>query len=146
LSTLQYNSGDEMNKKNIYIGIFLILIGAWFYAALSTFKTDDRSFPKKLVIEEGTVRTEDEVAEAISREMGFDLEGAYKTGYSPRDVSEYLIKYPHSLSITFYDGKYYEGRNTVPYFIPLSVCMFLFVIGIIMILSGLKSRKKQFKQ
>jgi hypothetical protein len=130
-----------LNKKNILIGLVFILIGIWFYSALSSFATEEDSFPKKIILREGVVRTEFEVAEALSKEMDFDLEGAYKTGYTSIDVAEYLIKEPHDLSVTFYDGRFYEGRKTVPYIIPLAVCMLLILIGAGMILFNLKPKK-----
>jgi hypothetical protein len=130
-----------MKRKIVFIGIAFIVIGAWIYTALSSFGVEDKSFPKRLIINEGTVRTEVEVAEALAKEMDFDLEGAYKTGYTPMDVANYLMQVPHTLSITFYDGKFYHGRRTVPYFIPLSICILLISIGVIMILSGIKAKK-----
>ena len=130
-----------MKRKIVFIGIAFIVIGAWIYTALSSFGVEDTSFPKRLVIKEGTVRTDVEVAEALAKEMGFDLEGAYKTGYTPIDVANYLMQEPHTLSITLYEGKFYHGRRTVPYFIPLSICILLISIGVIMILSGIKAKK-----
>lgn len=87
------------------------------------------SSPKSIFIREGIERSTKEVARDLSTEMGFDLEGAYKTGYNSEDVVEYLIAQPHSLSISFYKGKYYENRLTVLYIIPFSVCIILFIIG-----------------
>ncbi|MBI4707829.1 MAG: hypothetical protein HY761_07900 [Candidatus Omnitrophica bacterium] len=130
-----------MNKKYLFIGLVFILIGIWFYTALSTFEVDDTSFPGKLIIKEGKVRTEDEVAGILAKELGFDLEGAYKTGYTSADVIEYLIKQPHEFPVSFYEGKFYEGRKTVPYLIPLAVCIFLIVTGTGICLFGLKSKK-----
>ncbi len=133
-----------MNKRKLLIGLALVLIGAWFYFALSTFKIEDTEndlFAKKIVIREGTVRSEDEVAEALSKELDFDLKGAYKTGYTPVHVIEYLINQPHNYRIAFYDGKFYEGRKTVPYIIPAMICMLIALAGIAVILAGFKSRK-----
>jgi len=130
-----------MNRKYLFIGSALILTGIWFYMALSTFETDDTSFPSRLVINEGTVRSSDEIAEVLAKELGFDLEGAYKTGYTSSDVVDYLIKQPHKFPVTFHDGQFYEGRKTVSYLIPLAVCMLIIVTGAVMILVSLKSRK-----
>ena len=130
-----------MKRNVVFTGIAFIVIGAWIYTALSSFGVEDTSFPKRLIIEEGTLRTEVEVAEALSREMGFDLEGAYKTGYTPMDVANYLMQEPHTLPITFHDGKFYHGRRSVPYFIPLSICILLISTGVIMILFGIKAKK-----
>lgn len=130
-----------MNKKNLFIGLALILTGIWCYTALSTFEVDDTSFPGKLIIKEGTVRSSDEIAEVLAKELGFDLEGAFKTGYTSADVSEYLMQQPHKFPITFYNGKFYEGRKTVPYLIPLSACILMIVTGAVMIILSLKFRK-----
>jgi hypothetical protein len=130
-----------MNKKKLFIGLALIVTGIWFYTALSTFEVDDTSFPSKLIIKEGTVRSSDEIAEILAKEMGFDLEGAYKTGYTSMDVLDYLMQQPHQFPVTFYEGKFYEGRKTVSYLIPLSVCILLIFTGLIMVLLSLKSKK-----
>lgn len=130
-----------MNKKKVLSGLVLIFIGIWFYTAISSFKIEENSFPERMIIQEGIVRTADEVAEALAKEMDFDLDGAYKSGYTPDDVIEYLIKEPHSLSVTFYDGQFYTGRRTVIHLIPLSVCIVLIIIGAVMVLVNLKSKK-----
>ncbi len=130
-----------MNKKYLFIGLVFILTGIWFYTALSTFEVDDTSSPGKLIIKEGTVRTADEIADILAKELGFDLEGAYKTGYAPADVIEYLMQQPHEFPVTFYNGKFYEGRRTVPYLMPLAVCILLIVTGTGLFLFGLKSKK-----
>ena len=80
---------------------------------MSSFKIEEGSSPERLVIREGAIRTEDEVAQKLSEDMGFDLEGAYKTGYTPRHVIEYLITEPHEFDVTFYNKRFYEGRMTV---------------------------------
>ncbi len=130
-----------MSKKKVFIGIAFVLIGIWFYIALSTFSIDETSFPKKLIIQEGTVRTADEVAEALSKEMGFDLEGAFKSGYNSREVVNYLIQEPHKLDITMHDGNFYQERKTVPHIIPLSISIILIVFGTVMTLFGFKTKK-----
>jgi len=130
-----------MNKKKLLIGLVFILLGVWVYTALSTFNVEEGSDPGKIIIKEGVVRTEDEVAEALAKDLGFDLEGAYRSGYTPMHVVEYLINQPHKYPVTFYAGKYYEGRKTVLYFIPLSVSIFLAMIGAGIILSGVGSKK-----
>ena len=130
-----------MNKKNVFIGIGLILIGVWFYSSLGSFEVEEDSFPQELIIREGTVRTEREIAEALSKEAGFDLEGAYKTGYTPMDVIDYLMNQPHKLSVTNYKGRFYLDRKTVPYIIPLAICILIILTGIIITLYNLKSRK-----
>jgi hypothetical protein len=130
-----------MNKKKVLSGLVLILIGIWIYTALSSFKIEENSFPKKMIIQEGIVRTSDEVAGALAKEMDFDLDGAYKSGYTPDDVIEYLINEPHSLSVTFHEGQFYTGQRTVLQLIPLSVAIVIIVIGIVMVLVNLKTRK-----
>ena len=130
-----------MSKKKVFIGITIALIGIWFSMALSTFTVDETSFPKKLIIQEGTVRTADEVAEALSKEMGFDLEGAFKSGYTSMEVVNYLIKEPHKLDITMHDGTFYQGRKTVPRIVPLSISIIFIVLGTVMTLLGFKSKK-----
>ena len=132
---------SEMNKKKLCIGLTCVLMGIWFFTALSTFDVDNTSFPDKLIIREGSVRTAEETAEVLAKELGFDLEGAYKTGYTSGDIIEYLMKQPHSVPLTFYNGKFYEGRKTVPYLLPLSVCFVLVVTGIVMTLISLKPKK-----
>ena len=130
-----------MNKKKLLLGLVFILLGIWVYTALSTFKVEEGSDPERIIIKEGVVRTEDEVAEALAGDLGFDLEGAYRSGYTPMHVVEYLINQPHKYPVTFYNGKYYEGRKTVLSFIPLSVSIFLAMIGAGIILSGVGSKK-----
>jgi len=132
---------SEMNKKKLFIGLILVLLGIWFYTALSTFEVDDSAFPSRLIVREGTLRSADEVAEVLSNELGFDLEGAYKTGYTSRDVLEYLMQQPHSFPVTFHNGKFFEGRKTIPYLIPVFVCIALVIAGVIITLTGLKSKK-----
>ena len=127
-----------MNKKYIIIGTIFILIGAWFYAALSALKIEQGSDPKKIIIRDGIIRTEDELAYALAEDMGFDLKGAYKVGYTPRDVVDFLIKEPHKYKITVYNNRFYEGRITVRYAIPLSICIFLIFLGAGIIIKALK--------
>ena len=130
-----------MDRKKIFTGLTVIIIGVWFYFALSTFQTEEHTFLKKLIIKEGTIRTEEEVAEALANNMGFDLEGAYKSGYTSSDVIEYLIQEPHTLSVTYHEGRFYQGRRTVPYIIPLAVCILFVLTGMLILLFALKSRK-----
>ncbi len=126
-----------MNKKNIILGIILVIISVWIYTAMSTFKVLPGSSPKSLIIRDGVERTAGEVADALSEEMGFDLEGAYKTGYAPEDVVEYLISQPHTRRISFHRGKYFEGRITILNIIPLMVCIVFFIMGtVILIFKG----------
>ena len=129
-----------MNIKNIVAGLVVILVGIWFYSALSSFKVEKGSDPKRIVIKEGVVRTESEVAKALADDMGFDLEGAYKSGYTSMHIVEYLIKEPHSYPVTFHQGRYYEGRKTVLHIIPFSVCIAIIVIGAGIILFKGKKR------
>lgn len=126
------------NKKSILTGIVLIIIAIWFYSALSVFKIEDGSDPKRIIIKEGVVRTETFVAKELSDDMGFDLDGAYKIGYRPSDVIDFLINEPHDYSVTYYNGRYYEGRKTVLYAIPFFTSVFIFVAGILIIISGNK--------
>ncbi len=130
-----------MNIKYIVIGITFILIGVWSYTALSTFKVVEGSNPKTLIIKEGVIKTETEVAKALSDEMGFDLEGAYKTGFTPMDVIEYLIKEPHKYPVTYHDGKFYESRKTVWYIFPLLFCILSVIFGAGLILFKGRSKK-----
>ena len=130
-----------MNKRNTVIGIIFILLSVWIYVAMSSFKIEEGSDPERLVIREGAVRTEDEVAQKLSEEMGFDLEGAYQTGYTPRHVIEFLIKEPHEFDVTFYRNTFYEKRITLLRIIPISISIFLVIIGI-----ALATPKGQFKR
>ena len=130
-----------MNIKNTVLGIIIILLSVWIYSAISSFKIEEGSNPERLVIREGNIRTEDEVAEKLSEDMGFDLEGAYKTGYTPRHVVEYLIAEPHEFDVTFYNNNFYEGRLTILHMIPLAVSIFLAIIGI-----GLATPKTKFRR
>ena len=119
-----------MNLKFAVPGIILILVSVWIYSAISSFKIEEGSTPERLVIREGNIRTENEVAERLSEDMGFDLEGAYKTGYTPRHVVEYLIAEPHDFDVTFYNNSFYEGRLTILRMIPLAISFFMAIIGI----------------
>ncbi|MBI4850117.1 MAG: hypothetical protein HY808_16340 [Nitrospirae bacterium] len=130
-----------MNIRYTFIGIIAVLAGVWLYAALSALEVEEGSFPKKVIIKEGIIRSEEDVARVLSDEKGFDLEGAYKTGFSPLDVIDYLSKEPHKYPVTLYDGKFYEGRQTVVHLIPLSVCILLIAGGILLII--LKGRAKK---
>ncbi len=118
-----------MNKKNIFVGLIFILLSVWFYTALSSFNTVPDSFPQKLVVREGIERSAKEVAKKLADDMGFDLDGSYKSGYTPDDVVEYLISQPHTFNISFYKGAYYDGRITISRYIPFSICIILFLIG-----------------
>jgi flagellar basal body-associated protein FliL len=118
-----------MNKKNIIIGIVFIAIGLWLYFALSSFKAEENSSPKRIIIKEGIVKSEDEVARALAVEAGFDLNEAYKTGFTSRDIIDFLMKERHKLSFIFYNGRFYEDRITIPYVIPLSVCIIIIAVG-----------------
>lgn len=129
-----------MNIKYVSIGIIFILISIWFYAALSSFKEIPGSYPASIIVRDGIERSAKDVAIKLADDIGFDLEGAYKSGYNHNDVVDYLISQPHSLNITIYEGKYYEGRMTVLHIIPFSVCSVLFVTGIAIII--FKGRKK----
>ncbi len=130
-----------MNKKIIVIGIALILVGIWFYSALSSFEVEEGTHLKRLIIREGIVRTEDEVARALADEMDFDIEGAYKIGYTARDVADYLMKEPHKHSFTYHEGRYYQGRVTIPYLIPFAVSLFFVLIGIgTILLKGIRKK------
>jgi hypothetical protein len=130
-----------MNIRNIISGFIIAAIGVWIYFAMSSFEIEEGSNPKKLVIREGNVRTETEVAKALADEMNFDLEGAYKTGYTPMDVVEYLINHPHKRSFSFYEGRWYEGRITLLRIVPLSVCIIFIVIGVAMVIFAGRSKK-----
>lgn len=130
-----------MNKRNTVLGIIIILLSVWIYSAMSSFKIEEGSDPERLVIREGIIRTEEEVAEKLSKEMGFDLEGAYKTGYTPRHVAEYLIGEPHEFDVTFYNNSFYQSRMTIPRMIPLILCIFLFIVGIALATPRTKFRR-----
>lgn len=118
-----------MNKTNFVIGSTLFLIGLWFFAALSTLEIEKGSDPKRVIIREGVVRTEEELANALAEDTGFDLEGAYREGYTPRDVVDFLIRAPHKYKITVYKNRFYEGRITIRYIIPFSISLFFIVLG-----------------
>jgi hypothetical protein len=124
----------DLDKKSITIGIILILIGIWFYAALSVLEIEEGSNPKRVVIREGIIRPDDELAYALAKDLDFDLKGAYEEGYTPRDVVDYLVKQPHKYSIALYHNRFYEGRITVLYMIPLSLCLFFIVAGTVIII------------
>lgn len=132
-----------MNKRNIATGIFFIIIGVWFYLSLSSFEIEKGTDPKTLVIRQGILRTDTEIAEALASETGFDLKGAYQMGYSPRHVVDYLMKRPHKLLVAYYDGEFYEGRITVPYIYPLTVCIIVTFIGIGMVIFTGKRREEK---
>ena len=119
-----------MNLKHTVPGIILILVAVWTYSAMSSFKIEEGSNPERLIIREGNIRTENEVAEKLSEEMGFDLEGAYKTGYTPRHVVEYLLAEPHEFDVTLHNNSFYEGRLTILRMIPLAISFFMAIIGI----------------
>jgi len=118
-----------MNKRNIFIGFIFILISIWMYSALSSFSVLPGPFPKSIVIREGIERPVDEVAKKLADDFGFDLDGAYRSGYTPSDIVEYLISQPHTFDVSFYEGRFYEGRVTVLHILPFSVCIFLFLAG-----------------
>ena len=118
-----------MNKKNIIIGFICIFIAVWLYAVLYVLKIEEGSDPERLIIREGIVRTYEELADALAEGMDFDLESAYKEGYTSRDVVDYLIRKPHKYSITLYKNRFYEGRITFPYIIPFLICIFFSILG-----------------
>lgn len=131
-----------MKKKNLIVGLIFILTGIWFYSALSSFHVEEGEFLKKIIVREGTVTSQDEVAEALAKDMGFDLDGAYKSGYTSTDVIEYLLNEPHKLSVTYYKGNFYVGRVTVLRAIPAAICTVLIIVGVIAILTGLRKKPK----
>ncbi len=132
-----------MNKKNIATGIFFIIIGVWFYLSLFAFDIEKGSYPRKLVIREGIARTNAEVAAALANETGFDLKGAYKMGYTPVHVVDFLINEPHKLSFIFYDGEFYEGRITMTYIYPIIVCILFVLMGIAIVVFAGKDRRDE---
>jgi hypothetical protein len=132
-----------MRKNVLFTGIVLVLIGAWFYFSINAFETDSTTFPSQLIIDQGTERLESEVAQALSEEAGFDLEGAYKSGYTPMDVINYLMNEPHSLSITHYKGRFYEGRRTISRFIPVTVCIVITIAGVITTCLAFRKKTKE---
>ncbi len=128
-----------MNKRNIAVGLIFILLSVWIYFTLSTFEKEPGSFPVKIILREGIERSVKEVAEKLSADSGFDLEGAYKTGYTPADVADYLMNHPHTFPVSFHNGKYFEGRVTLMRIIPFSISIFLFITGaVILIVKGKK--------
>ena len=118
-----------MDKKSTGIGIVFIVIGIWFYAALCSFEVQEGPDMKKIIVKEGIVRTEHEIASLLASEMDFDISGAYKMGHTTRDVIEFLMKEPHNLSVSFYKGRYYEDRKTVLYIIPFLICVLFVITG-----------------
>ncbi|RJQ49627.1 MAG: hypothetical protein C4538_01915 [Nitrospiraceae bacterium] len=121
--------------------MIFIVIGIWLYAVQSLLPSEDESSPQKIILKEGTLRTDVEIAEALAYEMGFDLEGAYRTGYTTGDIIDYLKKEPHKYSFSVYQGKYYEGRITLAKMIPLAAGIICIMIGILVLL--LKGRSKK---
>lgn len=119
----------RINTKSTGIGISFIVLGVWFYAALSSFEVQKGPGMKRIVLREGIEKTEDEIARALAGKAGFDIEGAYRTGYSSRDVIEHLAKEPHTLQFAFHSGRYYVGRETCPYILPFSVCILCIAVG-----------------
>lgn len=130
-----------INKRTVS-GVILIIISIWFYAALSSFEVVADSFPKSIIVREGIERSANDVAKKLADELGFDLDGAYKSGYNTNNVIEYLISQPHNYRISFYKGKYYEGRITILHILPFSACIFLFLTGLAIIIFRRKTRNK----
>ncbi len=118
-----------MNNKNIIIGIICIIISVWLFAALFALKVEEGSDPELLIIREGIARTYEELADALAEGTDFDLESAYKEGYSSRDAVNYLLRMPHKYSITLYKNRFYEGRITIPYIMPFLICIFFSILG-----------------
>lgn len=118
-----------MDIKNIAIAVICIVIAVWLYAALSVLKVEEGSDPELLIIREGIARTYEELADALAEGTDFDLESAYKEGYSSRDAVNYLLRKPHKYSITLYKNRFYEGRITIPYIIPFLICIFFSILG-----------------
>ena len=112
----------------------------WLFISLSFLKVEQGSNPKRVIIREGIIRSEEELAHALAYDTGFDLKGAYARGFTSRDVVDYLVKQPHEYSFAFYDNRFYEGRITVLYIIPLSVCLLLIVLGTAIIIKKSKSK------
>jgi hypothetical protein len=79
----------------------------------------------------------------LADELDFDLDGAYISGFTPRDVIDFLMKETYSYPVTFYNGRYYEGRTTIRHIIPFSVCVGMVVIGTVILL--FKSRSESGK-
>ena len=130
-----------INKKNILIGIVLIVIGLWFYFALSSFEIEKGYDSKKIIVKEGEVQAENELAKDLAMEMGFDLEGAYQAGHTPRNIIEFLMEESSDFSITFYEGRYYDGRVTILYKYPFAVCvLFIFVGAVLIVFTGFRKK------
>ncbi len=133
-----------MSKKHIAIGIIFIVIGIWIYSAMSSLEIERGPDYKKLIIKEGEMKSESEVAAALAYEMGFDLEGAYRSGYIDRDIIEYLSKESHSFSLTFFQGRFYMDRFTVPYVIPKALYIIFFIAGTaIIVFKGIRRKKSR---
>ncbi len=118
-----------MNNKNIIIGIICITISVWLFAALFALEVEEGSDPEQLIIREGIARTYEELADALAKGTDFDLESAYKEGYSSRDIVKYLLRKPHKYSITLYKNRFYEGRITIPYIMPFLICILFSILG-----------------
>lgn len=126
-----------MNARYIFVGIAILITGVWIYIAQSLLGAEETPKGKRLIIKEGNERTEDEVAAALAKETGFDLEGAYTTGYTTGDIIDFLTKEPHKYDISSYKGKYYEGRITISRTYPLAASFMLIIAGIaILIFKG----------
>ncbi len=129
-----------MNRKRVFISAVFVFLGVWFYFALSTFKVEERSDHKRLIIKEGAVRSERDAAELLALELEFDLKAAYESGYTTVDVIEYLINQPHEYDVSVYNGIYYEGRKTIAPTLPYAVCVVLIIIGVMNILLNIRHK------
>ncbi len=125
-----------MNRKILIIGSVFLVLGLWFSLALSSFQVEEGLGMKRIVLRQGVEMSEEEVARELADSMNFDLEGAYTMGYSTQDVIEYLMNAPRDTSITFSEGTFYKGRQTVPYIFPFSVSVLFLLIGIFLMLFG----------
>lgn len=131
-----------MNRKAIITGVLFLVFGLWFFLALSTFEVEESAVMKRIIVRTGIEMSREEVARELADKADFDLEGARDMGYSTDDIIVYLMNAPVNASITISGGKFYAGRETVPYILPFSVTVFFLLLGAFLILFGLL-RKRQ---
>lgn len=130
-----------MNRKALITGVVFLVLGLWFYLALSTFEVEEGAVMKRIVLRNGIEMSREEVARELADKAGFDLEGAYAMGYSTFDVIDYLMNAPIDTSITFSGGKFYAGRETVSYMLPFSGTVLFLALGTLLVLFGLLRKR-----
>ena len=130
-----------MNTRYIFLAVVLISSGVWIYFAQSLLDAEETNGRKKIIIKEGIERTDAEVAAFLAKETGFDIEGAFTTGYTTGDVIDYLMRQPHKYPVSYYQGRYYEGRITVTRIYPVAVSSLLIITGVVILILKGRGRK-----